>query len=109
MSPHGPGKGNMNLNGQTLKLCFLMIVSTLCLIVLFLVGGVIFCHFPIEESKMMIGLLGVSSLFGGICQAFIHANITDVSNKQAIVAPVVPTAPIVAPTAAIVDESAKRG
>ena len=80
---------------RRLKMCFLMIVSTLCAIVLFLVIGVIFCKFPLEESKMIIAMLGVSSLFGGICQAFIHANITDVSNKQAIVAPVVPVAPII--------------
>lgn len=84
----------MNLNGQSLKIAFLMIVCTMCLVVVFLVYGVIFCKFPLEESKMIIAMLGVATLFGGICQAFIHANITDVSNKQAIVAPTVPVAQI---------------
>lgn len=65
------------MNGSTLKICFLMIVFTLCAVVLFLVGGVIFCKFPIEDTKLMLGMLGISALFGGITQAFIHANIIE--------------------------------
>ena len=82
------------LNGSTLKICFLMIVTTLCLIVLFLIVGIIFCKFDLTVSKEIVGMLGISALFGMICQAFIHANITDVANKQDIIAPTVPTTPL---------------
>lgn len=85
------------LNGSTLKICFLMIVITLCALLVMLVAGVVFFKFPIEDSKILLGMMGIPALFGMIAQAFIHANITDVSNKQAIVAPTVPVAPITIP------------
>lgn len=65
------------LNGSTLKICFLMIVITLCTIVLFLVGGIVFCHFDLVTSKEILGMLGISALFGMISQAFIHSNIAE--------------------------------
>lgn len=92
------------LNGSTLKICFLMIVFTLCAVVLFLVIGVIFYKFPVDESKLLLGMLGISALFGGITQAFIHANIIEASNKQDILAPTVPVAPL----KAIVEAAAQQ-
>jgi hypothetical protein len=65
------------LNGSTLKICFLMIVTTLCLIVLFLIIGIVFCHFDLTTSKEIFGMLGISALFGMISQAFIHSNIAE--------------------------------
>jgi hypothetical protein len=65
------------LNGSALKLAFLMIVFTMCLIVLSLVAGVIFFKFPVDDTKMMLGMLGISGLFGVIIQSFVHANIAD--------------------------------
>lgn len=65
------------LNGSTLKICFLMIVITLCTVVLFVTVGVIFFKFPIDESKAILGMMGISALFGGITQAFIHSNIAE--------------------------------
>lgn len=65
------------MNGATLKTAFIMIVFTLCSIVMFLVIGVIFFKFPIDDTKMMLGMLGISALFGGITQAFIHSNIAE--------------------------------
>gem|GEM_PF-5080740 len=54
-----------------------MIVFTMCLIVLSLVAGVIFFKFPVDDTKMMLGMLGISGLFGVIIQSFVHANIAD--------------------------------
>jgi hypothetical protein len=64
-------------NGSALKIAFLMIVFTMCVIVMSLVIGVIFFKFPVDDSKMMLGILGISGLFGVIIQSFVHANIAD--------------------------------
>lgn len=99
------------LNGSTLKICFLMIVITMCLILLIMVAGVVWFKFPLEDSKLIIGMLGTATLFGSISQAFIHSNIVDASNKQANVAPspiVTTITPIVAaPTSAQSTEGVK--
>lgn len=68
------------MNGQTLKLAFLMIVGTLCflLIALTLCTGI--GKLPLEQYVRLVGILGIQVLFGGIVQAFIHANIKDTSS-----------------------------
>ena len=65
------------LNGSTLKICFLMIVTTLCFIVVALIIGIVFFHFDLTTSKEIFGMLGISALFGMISQAFIHSNIAE--------------------------------
>ena len=65
------------LNGSTLKICFLMIVITLCCVVLMLISGMIWFHFDVNISKEIFGMLGMSALFGMIAQAFIHSNIAE--------------------------------
>ena len=65
------------LNGSTLKICFLMIVITLCCVVLMLIAGMIWFKFDVNISKEIFGMLGMSALFGMIAQAFIHSNIAE--------------------------------
>ena len=70
------------LNGNVLKICFLMIVGTFCFILLGLTLGVAFKKIEIPMYVQLLGELGVSGLFGSIIQAFIHANIGEQAIKQ---------------------------
>jgi len=70
------------MNGNTLKLCFMGIVGTLCILLIVLTIGAATDKLPIENYTRLIGILGIPALFGMIAQAFIHANIADVANKQ---------------------------
>lgn len=70
------GGGDM-LNGSCLKMAFLMIVGTLCIMSAVLTLGTAFKLIQFDTYVQLIGELGVGSLFGGIVQAFIHANIND--------------------------------
>lgn len=70
----------MNLNGQTLKICFLMIVGTLCTLLIVLTAGAAFHKVDMPVYVELIGGLGITGLFGAIIQAFIHAN--QVQNPQ---------------------------
>ena len=72
----------MNLNGQTLKICFLMIMITLCCLLIGLTVAVCFKVIPITDYAHLIGILGISTLFGAISQAFVHSNIAEALKIQ---------------------------
>lgn len=78
------------LNGNVLKIAFLIIVFTLCSLLFWLTIGAAFFHLPMDDYAKLVGMLGIMGIFGGIVQAYIHANIADVTNKQAIASPTVP-------------------
>ena len=65
------------LNGNILKICFLLIVATFCLILMGLTIGVGFKRIEIPIYVQLLGELGISGLFGSIIQAFIHSNIAE--------------------------------
>ena len=63
------------LNGNTLKMVFLGIVATLCIILLGLTLMSVAGKLPVETYKELVGILGIPTLFGMIVQSFIHADI----------------------------------
>lgn len=79
-------------NGNVLKLAFLIIVMTLCALLVALTLGAAFFHLPLEDYTRLVGMLGIMGIFGGVVQAYIHANIADKAYSS-------PTMPIQAPTA----------
>ena len=70
------------LNGSTLKYCFLGIVGTMCFLLISLTLGVAIGKLPMDEYMRLVGTLGISSLFGVIIQAFVHANITEAAKAS---------------------------
>lgn len=70
------------LNGSTLKICFLMIVATFCVILIGLSVGVAFKRIEIPMYVQLMGELGISGLFGSIIQAFIHSNMIDAKSSS---------------------------
>ncbi|MFI4963269.1 MAG: hypothetical protein ACHP6H_05370 [Legionellales bacterium] len=80
------------MNGNTLKVCFLGIVGTLCLLLLILTAMAAIGKLPLENYGRLLGILGIPALFGMISQAFIHANIAD-SAQKGLNAPTTPLKP----------------
>lgn len=89
------------LNGSTLKICFLGIVITLCMLLIVLTLGAAAGKLPIENYTRLIGILGIPALFGMICQAFIHANINSAAKEDTSSIPPPVPEPIAANTAQI--------
>jgi uncharacterized membrane protein AbrB (regulator of aidB expression) len=72
----------MNLNGNTLKMAFLMIVATLCVILVGLTIGASLGRLQLTEYEQLLGVLGITSIFSVIAQAFIHSNIGQSSGND---------------------------
>lgn len=62
------------MNGDTLKVVFIGIIMTLCLVLLALTGLAAFGKISIEIYEKMMGVLGIPTLFGMIAQSFLHAD-----------------------------------
>ena len=69
------------LNGDTLKIAFLMIVGPLCVLCVVLTVGAGFNFVPLNDYVQLLGELGIVGVFTQIIQAFIHYNQGD-SNAQ---------------------------
>ena len=67
----------MKINGGALKVAFILIVVTLCGLLFFLTICAALGKVEIGIYGHILGLLGISGLFGSIAQAFIHANLRD--------------------------------
>lgn len=65
------------LNGNTLKIIFVTIIFTLCLILIGLTCMVVFKAFPVDQYKSVLEVLGIPTLIGMIVQSFIHSNQQD--------------------------------
>ncbi len=70
------------LNGQTLKVCFLMIVGTLCLLLVSLTICAGLGRLPLENYTRLLGILGIPTLIGVIVQSFLHSNQYDNSKDK---------------------------
>lgn len=80
------------MNGNTLKVVFLVIVGTLCLVLFVLTGAVLVGKMPVDMYEKMVEILGIPTFFGMVAQAFIHSNIKEDSNEKVNV-----SSPVVGP------------
>jgi hypothetical protein len=62
------------MNGHTLKIVFMAIVGTLCFILIGSTVLVIMGKIMPEVWEKIIDKLGIVTLFGVICQSFLHAD-----------------------------------
>ena len=62
------------MNGNTLKVTFVSIVGTLCLILLGMTVLAVFGKITMDIYKDILTVLGIPTLIGMIVQAFIHAD-----------------------------------
>lgn len=88
------------LNGNTLKIAFLIIVGTLCAVFAVLTIGTGFKFIPLPDYVQLLGEMGLIGIFTQIVQAFIHYNQNGGSNEKSnpISAPVVVNAPVITST-----------
>lgn len=78
----------MNLNGQVLKLGFLIIIVSLCIVLVISTIDFMMAKMTLDSYKGLVELLGIPTIIGMIVQSFIHQNVqdkaTESSDKKAV-------------------------
>ena len=72
----------MNLNGQVLKLSFLIIIVSLCVVMVIATIDFMIGKMVIESYKGLLEILGIPTLIGVIVQSFLHSNQDDNSKDK---------------------------
>ncbi len=72
------------MNGDVLKKVFMIIVSTLCLIIVVLTGAFLIGVVKVEDYKQILEILGAPALLSMIITSFIHSNLKDAAESDKI-------------------------